>query len=247
MLTLSERVAWAIKTIEVDKNIGKGIGTLELAKRLGVSDKTLSKYKKGEGDIKGGAIDVLIKDFKFNSEWLFSNQGEPFPGAQKKDEYKDVCGPGVVGTGVPSINETAADYDDFIFIPQMSDQISAGGGVLPYNNVEMRVAFRGDWIKRKGDPQKMSLIKVVGDSMEPTLLSGDLVLVDHGRTRVDPQGGIYAIAIDHEIMIKRIQPLHYMGTLKIISDNKSYGSIEADAERVNINGKVIWFARDIER
>ena len=77
--------------------------------------------------------------------------------------------------------------------------------------------------------------------------SGDLVLVNHGRTRVDPQGGIYAIAIDQEIMIKRIQPLHFIGTLKIISDNKKYGPIEADADSVNINGKVIWFARDIER
>jgi phage repressor protein C with HTH and peptisase S24 domain len=146
-----------------------------------------------------------------------------------------------------SVAETAVEYGDFIFVPQMADRISAGGGVVHYNDVEVRVAFRKDWIRGKGDPENMSLIKVVGDSMEPSLLSGDLVLVDHGRTRVDPQGGIYAIAIDHEIMIKRIQPVHYMGTLKIISDNKKYGPIEADADCVNINGKVIWFARDIER
>jgi phage repressor protein C with HTH and peptisase S24 domain len=51
----------------------------------------------------------------------------------------------------------------------------------------------------------MSLIRVDGDSTEPTLLSGDLILVDHGRNYLDPHGGLYAISIDHSLMIKRVQ------------------------------------------
>jgi phage repressor protein C with HTH and peptisase S24 domain len=93
----------------------------------------------------------------------------------------------------------------------------------------------------------MSLIRVSGDSMEPTLLSGDLVLVDHGRQHIDPQGGIYAISMDHEIMIKRIQILYYKKVLKIISDNNKYEPFEAAADQVNINGKVIWYGRELER
>ncbi len=93
----------------------------------------------------------------------------------------------------------------------------------------------------------MSLIKVSGDSMEPTLLSGDLVLVDHSRTTIAPQGGIYAIAIDHEIMIKRVQFLLPQRKLKIISDNKQYEPMETDSDQVRINGKVIWYGRDLER
>ena len=83
--------------------------------------------------------------------------------------------------------------------------------------------------------------------MEPTLFSGDLVLVDHAKTSVAPQGGIYAISIDHEIMIKRIQVLFNEGKLRIISDNKQYDPIEATPDQVRINGKVIWFGRDLER
>jgi len=83
--------------------------------------------------------------------------------------------------------------------------------------------------------------------MDPTILSGDLVLVDHNRNYVAPQGGIYALSINHEIMIKRIHPLHSEGKLRIISDNKKYEPVDYEEERVKINGKVIWYAREIEK
>jgi phage repressor protein C with HTH and peptisase S24 domain len=83
--------------------------------------------------------------------------------------------------------------------------------------------------------------------MEPTLLASDLVLIDHSRTSVTPQGGIYAISIDQGIMIKRIQVLFHENKLHILSDNPHYKPIETDPAQVKINGKVIWFGRDMER
>jgi phage repressor protein C with HTH and peptisase S24 domain len=93
----------------------------------------------------------------------------------------------------------------------------------------------------------MVLIKVEGDSMEPTLLSGDLVLVDRGRSFISPEGGIYAIALDDIIMVKRVQVIHPIDKLRIISDNPKYNTIEVPADQVKVNGKVIWFARELER
>ncbi|MHB8772997.1 MAG: XRE family transcriptional regulator [Syntrophales bacterium] len=137
--------------------------------------------------------------------------------------------------------------DDFVLIRQVNGKISAGGGVMPDESVDLLAAFRKDWIKRKGGkPERMSLIKVDGDSMEPTLLSGDLVLVDHGRDSIASQGGIYAIAIDDEIMIKRVQPV-IPDKLLVISDNKQYPPFEVSRNAVRINGKVIWYAREMER
>ena len=137
--------------------------------------------------------------------------------------------------------------EDFLYIPQVSGRIAAGGGLVPDNRVDMRVAFRRDWITRKGNPAQMSLIKVVGDSMEDTLLSGDIVLVDHGRDYLDPQGGIYALAIDDKIMIKRVERVAGTDRIRIISDNPRYHPMEVPAEQVKINGKVIWFGRELER
>lgn len=117
---------------------------------------------------------------------------------------------------------------------------------MPDDSVDLRVAFRRDWITRKDLPQNMSLIKVQGDSMAPTLLSGDLVLVDHSRSTIASQGGIYAISIGSEIMIKRVQP-SFPNKLLVISDNKQYAPYEIATENIRVNGKVIWLGRDMER
>lgn len=93
----------------------------------------------------------------------------------------------------------------------------------------------------------MILIRVIGDSMEPTLESGDIVLIDHSQNYVDPHGGIYAIVVQEEIMLKRLQVLYPSGNVKIISDNLRYQPVEIEPDLLKINGKVIRFGRELER
>ena len=146
------------------------------------------------------------------------------------------------------VEEKPAVYspdNEFVYISQVDGRISAGQGRVPENVVDVKVAFRKDWIRRKGNPRNMVLIKVEGDSMEPSLLSGDLVLVDRNRKYVDPQGGIYALALDDIIMVKRVQML--ADRVRIISDNLKYEAFEVPVERLKVNGKVIWFARELGR
>jgi len=238
---LATRTAWAIERIKDDKALDKGITDVDLAKLLGTDKNTLARYRQKKGLPQGKVLERLVKHYKFNPMWFFLGQGEPFPGA--RDKYPDVCGPILDG----SQNEPEYQSGEYVLIPQINGQISAGTGLSPDNTADCKVAFRREWIKRKGDPDKMSLIKVEGDSMDPTILSGDLVLVDHNRNYVAPQGGIYALSINHEIMIKRIHPLHSEGKLRIISDNKKYEPVDYEEERVKINGKVIWYAREIEK
>ncbi|MGC8791637.1 MAG: S24 family peptidase, partial [Desulfurella sp.] len=47
--------------------------------------------------------------------------------------------------------------------------------------------IEGNWVKHPkfGDPQKLSLIEIVGDSMEPTFKSGDIILVNHNQNYLD--------------------------------------------------------------
>jgi phage repressor protein C with HTH and peptisase S24 domain len=136
---------------------------------------------------------------------------------------------------------------EFAYIPWISGKISAGGGLIPDSTVEFHLAFRRDWITRKGDPSRMSLIKIRGDSMTPTLLSGDIVLVDQCRQCIDPEGGLYALSIDDTIMVKRVQLLPQTGKLKVSSDNTYYDSFELEPSHIRVNGKIIWFARELEK
>lgn len=60
---------------------------------------------------------------------------------------------------------------DLLCIPLVAASLSAGVGSLQTEaDVLDYFAFRSDWLCRKGNPDKMVLMKVYGDSMEP----GDL-------------------------------------------------------------------------
>jgi phage repressor protein C with HTH and peptisase S24 domain len=232
---LKERVRWAITYVADNRDLSNE----KLAKILGYATSTINSYRR---KITVPGLDffaLFIYKYEFSLVWFTTGRGEPFPGARK--QYPEICGP---DTTSPFSEDEAPG--EFVYIPQMGGRISAGGGLVPDNTVEMKIAFRKAWIQRRGDPANMTLIKVSGDSMEPTLLSGDMVLIDRSRDYLDPQGGIYAIALDDAIMIKRLLA-DPSKKIRIISDNRNYPAIEADPDQVKINGKVIWFARELER
>lgn len=235
MDSLAKRIAWAIETIKKDESLDKGIKDVDLAKNLGTNKNTLAAYRNNQGILKGEVVERIVSRYHFVPGWLFHGEGEPFPGARQR--YPDVCGAEVKTT----------ESSEFVFIPQMSGHICAGTGLEPDNTSDIRVAFRDEWIRKKGDSHAMSLITVRGDSMEPTLLQGDVVLINHNHKHVSPQGGIYAISLQGEIVVKRIQISLPDKNLKITSDNKHYDPITANEIDVQINGKVIWYGREIER
>lgn len=67
----------------------------------------------------------------------------------------------------------------------------------------------------------------------------------NGRARCHQQR--YAIAFKGEIVVKRAEWIFSSGQLRVMSDNKEYGEFTADPAQVVINGKVVWYGRDLER
>ncbi|MCK9420260.1 MAG: helix-turn-helix domain-containing protein [Nitrospirae bacterium] len=220
--------------VESIKKEGEYSSDGEVAAAFDMTKTALSNHK-ARRTIPYEALSTFCDRSGFSLDWLLTGTGAVRRGGYDQGPVHSI------------VSENRADFGDYEFVSQVRGEISAGGGLIPDNAVELKIAFRKEWIKRRGDPNNMSLIRVSGDSMEPTLLSGDLALVDHGRNYVDPQGGIYAIALDQTIMIKRIQVMHPSMRLKVISDNNRYESIETNPDQLRINGKVIWFGREIER
>ena len=91
----------------------------------------------------------------------------------------------------------------------------------------------------------MNIIRGQGDSMQPTLQSGDLVLIKQSRNYIDPQGGIYALAVDGQIMLKRVQLVPSQGQARIISDNTQYETEVVPIDQLVVNGKMIWYGREV--
>ena len=96
------------------------------------------------------------------------------------------------------------------------------------------------------DPSHLALVKHVGDSMEPTLQHGDLVLIDL-RANAVLDDAIYALAVDDELRCKRLQRF-VDGTVTVKSDNPNYDDQivqPPDLERLRIIGRVRWRGREM--
>lgn len=93
-----------------------------------------------------------------------------------------------------------------------------------------------------------SLIDVAGDSMAPTLLAGDRVLVDRGDRVVPRAGGVFVMrwdggANDAGLAIKRIR--HADAGWRIASDNPAYLDVLRPRDAVTIIGRARLLLRDL--
>ena len=103
--------------------------------------------------------------------------------------------------------------------------------------------FRREWIKNSLHVGETSLcvISVIGDSMEPRLKEGDVVLLDASRQHIE-DNAIYALQFNGGLSIKRVQRF-MSGAMEIISDNQRYkpeSLTPEQAESVKVVGRVVW-------
>jgi len=89
--------------------------------------------------------------------------------------------------------------------------------------------------------ERLLVIEVDGDSMAPTMVSGDRAVIDTGHKTPTPDG-LYAIRDAFAgIVIKRLQVMRpaKQANVKIISDNPKQGSEEVPLSELEVVGKVV--------
>jgi phage repressor protein C with HTH and peptisase S24 domain len=95
------------------------------------------------------------------------------------------------------------------------------------------------------DPAALTLIRVQGDSMVPTLMDGDDIMVEKGAAARPLKDGVYVLRMDDSLMVKRLRRLS-SGNIAIVSDNPAHrGWPDVDPALVQIIGRVVWAARAI--
>jgi phage repressor protein C with HTH and peptisase S24 domain len=138
-----------------------------------------------------------------------------------------------------------ASETEFKNIPKVKARLSAGGGSFEIGSeIKGYYAFQSEWLRTKGNPERMVLMDIFGNSMEPELKDGDTVLIDESQKDV-LAGAVYAVGVDDTIMVKRLEK--HPNKLVLISDNKDYTPIYLagnECESVRIIGKVIWAGRE---
>ena len=138
----------------------------------------------------------------------------------------------------------------FVAIPSVEVTASMGGGALGTDEAEdgKPYHFQRSWLVHdlKADPANLRIMHVEGDSMMPTLHSGDVVLVDLSRRSPTPPG-IFVLFDGMGLVAKRLEhiPNNDPPRVRVISDNTFYGPYERTAEEISIVGRIRWFARQL--
>lgn len=88
-----------------------------------------------------------------------------------------------------------------------------------------------------GNPNNIKMLRVQGDSMQPTINDGDWVWVDISNNFISSDG-MYLIRMATGLAVKRLQS--GLSNIVIKSDNTTYSDITADIGEINIIGKVVY-------
>jgi phage repressor protein C with HTH and peptisase S24 domain len=127
--------------------------------------------------------------------------------------------------------------------------VSAGPGAI-VSEEQGRAYFGFDerWLKAltASPPAQLSIVRVEGDSMAPTLSAGDDILVDLGDAADRVRDGIYVLRVDDAVVVKRIAMHPMGGTVTVQSDNPAYPDWpDFNFDKINCIGRVIWAGRKV--
>lgn len=203
-----------------------GLTQGQLADAVGVKQASISDLETGKSQSSSYSASIA-KICGVDALWLEKGRGEML---------------------VTASAETGTLYSpkesDYALIRQYSAVGECGSGYLN-DHIELSegLAFKRDWLARIGaKAENLAVIYATGDSMEPYIFDGDVVLFDTSDTQ-PKHGQVYVVRRpDSSVSIKRLVQ-HLTGDWVIKSDNPDRSEERVSAETIHelpFVGRVIW-------
>ncbi len=205
-----------------------------LARAVGVSPSAFRKWLKGEAEPSRERLVALADAAGVGIAWLASGEG-PEP------RLRDLRTSAAL---TPGQSSDGFNPSQFVVLPKRPEAAAAGAGTPPAPETPSEfIAFGHDWIRSvlHVDPEHLLLDTAVGESMSPTVVDQDLLLVDTTDRKLR-EFGIYILEFQGERLVKRVQR-KLDGSLLLISDNEIYEPERIPPERageVVVVGRVVW-------
>ncbi|PSU49448.1 hypothetical protein C9J12_08135 [Photobacterium frigidiphilum] len=191
---------------------------MSFARKCNLSDKTLRDYMSGKSYPTLDRLALIAEASGRNISWL--------------------------ATGIESAAIKVERVNELIHVPQYDLRASAGTGCLVVSETPIaEFSFSKEWLISQGlNGAKLSVVPVYGDSMEPTLVDEDLMLVKLIDDPREGRDGVCVIRIDDEIMVKRIQYDFMKQGYYVRSDNSAYSPFFIEKEelkRFHVIGRMV--------
>jgi len=225
MEELKERIKYLRKSLK--------IGSQEkLAEILNVNGARVKSLETGRvKDLTAQEANLLVKNFNLNIDWLLTGNGEMLL------NEKDI-----------SLGTIAKASSTLVNIPYFEDTYaSAGGGAINYDNVPSVLSFDLTFLQSilgVSSFHNLHIIKAIGDSMEPLIVSGELLFINPVENDGNSitSGGVYVVRYYDDYLVKKIDRNSKTKELTLISENDIYSKVlitGEDLEYCTIIGRVV--------
>lgn len=217
----------------------------DFAKLLGINPNTLRNYENGRVYPNQEILERICVTFSVLPEWLLMGTG-PMKN-ESPTAHSLPPSPSKPSELVQLVPFDGNRETDVIEVPLVEARLSAGIGSLQVSaERKCSYAFPAPFLLRKGNPKEMVLMCVEGDSMQPEIMDGDMVLIDQSQKEIR-LGRIFAVGFEEAIYLKRIDMLP--GKVVLKSVNPAYPPLEFDisgqqADLFRVIGQVLWCGRE---
>ncbi len=133
---------------------------------------------------------------------------------------------------------------DLVELEEINLRLGLGGTYLENHVDVQKRRFSRAWLRHFTDAAPEHLFWSIGDgdSMEPTIRSGEVILIDRSQQAPRMGDGIWAIAYGEIGMVKRLRPLPD-GSVEIHSDNPLIPPAKAVDGELHVIGRVVAVVR----
>ncbi|PTO84124.1 transcriptional regulator [Vibrio splendidus] len=195
-----------------------GMSARQMASKCNVSAPAMLRYLKGEAQPNVDSLIKISHAFNVSADWL------------------------IASGNVSLENAKVVTESNYTSIPIYSAEASAGNGCFTDTDkvIGKHLVFTDDLQRLGLKKEKTCAIKASGDSMVPTLMNGDLLVIDM-RKQEGVLDGVYAITLDDSLLVKRLRYDLASQGYHIISDNEDHDNFllpKGELERLHVNGRV---------
>lgn len=233
---IGEKIKYLRKSAKMTQN--------DLAKILGTTKQTISRYEKGERKANQDILFTLCDVFNVSIDDFFppiSTKEAPETSQNDRDELLEELTTNytkldrqrknkLVDTSNKLVEEMTASVEEELFEYHVYEKLSAGIGTAYFEDRNYDTVYFDEEI----DHDLASW--VYGDSMEPDYLNGSVALIK--GTGFDYDGAIYAVDWDGQSYIKKVYK--EKDGFRLVSLNKKYADKFAPYdEEPRIIGKIV--------
>ncbi|MDD7438606.1 MAG: S24 family peptidase [Bacteroidales bacterium] len=220
-------IAKRIKTIADNE----GITLSEIERVIGASNGVLSRAAKKGTDIQSKWVASIIDNYlKYSPDWLLTGNGDMLRGVSEASLYETKT---TVPIEAKSIGDFKVREKEVLFQKVPLYEIEATAGIFAQGDLSPYVI---DYISIPNAPKCDGAIVARGDSMEPIIKSGDLLLYKEHDPKNIMYGHIYIVDFDFDgdtmIVVKYIQKDKDPKRIVLSSENPRYQPIDIAIDQV---------------